>query len=28
MAELGGVQRNVIIDTGAEINVIARDNFL
>jgi len=25
MAELGGVQRNVIIDTGAEINVIARD---
>jgi len=25
MAELGGVQRNVVIDTGAEINVIARD---
>jgi len=25
IAELGGVQRNVIIDTGAEINVIARD---
>src|SRR6185436_11342354 len=25
MAELGGVQRGVVIDTGAEINVIARD---
>ncbi|CAG8645933.1 9849_t:CDS:2, partial [Paraglomus occultum] len=25
IAELGGVQRNVVIDTGAEINVIARD---
>jgi len=25
IAELGGVQRNVIIDTGAEVNVIARD---
>jgi len=25
VAEIGGVQRNVVIDTGAEINVIARD---
>ena len=25
MAEIGGVQRNVVIDTGAEVNVIARD---
>lgn len=25
MAELGDVQRNVVIDTGAEVNVIARD---
>jgi len=25
IAEIGGVERNVVIDTGAEVNVIAKD---
>lgn len=25
MAEIGGIERNVVIDTGAEVNVIAKD---